>query len=540
MKHTFCKLLLALSASAILTACGGGSSSSSSPAASSSDSKSAESSVTSSSEQQQGNSYVISVSFNDDSPASAFTPELYMVQSLEYIETKLEIDGNAYTLTKTLRAREQDQKDAINDKLEFSKYMFYFQYVYKGTVSGGNGTYNLALPTSGTKLAYYTQDVHKLYPGKFPFSPTVILPNDRDWSKVETNPVALGEKEFEYSYFGHTYIEKDSSYRAQIAKVADGKITSIADDPNATAVDVKPQGGEGEGGEEEEATMDDAIITLHNEGNDCYLFLREAGAFTFLYQPMKLSEEGTYTYSKNDGFTFKGPEGAVISVSLDNGVYTIDYTAAAGGGRLNDSWVLDKAEADAALASGVTLVTGGFSITFKTGVYTFEFPSYSIKETGTYDFDAEDKLVLTPDEAFSKAVAEVVYGDENVVTISYTAHISSQLKAEFVTDTTVIGELLAEANALTDLVLGESMVLTIKVDKTYTFAYPAYGVNEGGTYAFDNDSKIVFTPNDNCAKAVVTVVYGEEDVEITYQAHISSQLKTSYTVAIEAINAFNI
>ncbi|MBO6285887.1 MAG: hypothetical protein J6O18_06240 [Bacilli bacterium] len=550
MKNKFPTLFLAFSAAAILLACGNNpvsSAASSAPvstseAGSSVANPSASNPDASSSAKSDTKSYSISVSFDDDNPASGYSRPLLQVQSVTYIETKVELKDNEYTLTKIIHSAEQDAADAINADLYFTKYKMYFEYTYTGVLTKDGDSYKLGLPTSGTKLAYYMQDVHKIYPGKFPFAPTCILPNNRDWSSVETKPVVLKDKEFEFSYFGNLFIETGSKYQAQILKLNGDGIASIEADPASSPVEVLPQDDGQGGGETEEVTMDDALISLHREGAQCYLFLREGGVFTFNYTGMNLIEEGTYTYSKEDGFTFNAVAGATITVTLNEGVYHIAYVAASGGGQLKDEWDLDKSEADEKLKLGLMLASGGYTLNLRpSGVYVFEFKQYGIKEDGTFAFDSNEKLVLTPSEACAKAIVAVTYS-ENDVSIEYTAHTNAMIKTTF---TTTVADLATlkdeeEGSAIEDLVLSTtSYTFTIKADGTYVFTFAAYGITETGTYAFV-DGVIVFTPDSGSSKATVVVDYGAEGVTITYTASASDRIVANFTTTPEALNVFNV
>lgn len=481
--------------------------------------------------------YTASLAFDDDHPIADCGYDIIQQMSLTAAETTLKIENNKYSLKKVLKSRDQDDTTAINPDLEYSKYLMYFEFNYTGECTESGNTITLNTPTSGNKIAYYTQDVSERYPEKFPITSNIILPNDRDWSKINTQPVNLVDRDYQYAYFGNLYIQKSSEFKTQIVTVDGSKITSMVSDENATALSLKTRDeteAEVKGSsstdqpDQPDTDTEKPLLTVKSNGQ-CTLFFYKS-KFTFDYNGM-VQEDGTYTYE--DGvLTLNAIDGATIEQTLTDDTYTIKYTAKSGAGRLYDTFTITKAQLDDALLEKELFKlqrdgAGCILTIFRDGSFEFNYNDM-VKETGTYTYK-KGVLSLTVKEGAKVEITEA----DGVISIKYTASQG--------------GGRLFDTFTVTKAQLDEKLGRKFKIDKNsahltffdsgrFVYEFTQVGQTEEGTYSYASDILTLTGPTNSAS-----VITNKDDgtIEVKYSpAFAAGKMTTTFSFVKADFDSF--
>ncbi len=141
--------------------------------------------------------------------------------SMKKYESRLVVDGESYTFTKTAYGGEQTDTNLIDEAYWYTSYQMVFQFVFTGTCSADGDKITLEAPTEATKLVYYQFDVSALYPSRFPLKMTTGENKD---------PVAMTASDEDMKYFNCLYIEvtDKTSAGTQTVTVDGDKIVSVS------------------------------------------------------------------------------------------------------------------------------------------------------------------------------------------------------------------------------------------------------------------------------------------------------------------------
>ena len=177
---------------------------------------------------------------------------------------------------------------------------------------------------------------------------------------------------------------------------------------------------------------------------------------------------------------------------------------------------------------------GGTEMVFNPdGTYVFKFAAYNIEDAGTYTYD-NGVLTLT-NAAGAEATAE---GDP--LKLHYVSAVSDQLAGDFTipADALTFGaaesaaeEMIAkEAPAAEPVTIpsddgGTEMVFN--PDGTYVFKFAAYGIEDAGTYTYENGTLTL--TNANGAEAAAE----GDPLKLHYVSAVSNQLTGDFTISAE-------
>ena len=168
------------------------------------------------------------------------------------------------------------------------------------------------------------------------------------------------------------------------------------------------------------------------------------------------------------------------------------------------------------------------------GTYTFAWPANGVSESGTWTYEGGKFTVIDPN---GKETVADINGDE----ISFTYYFSQndQLNQAYTGSVAaleaVIGGGSAPAGDSYDFKPGTNPEITFTVypDGTYTFAWPANGVCESGTWTYEGGKFTVIDPN---GKETVADISGDE-ISFTYYFSKTDQLNQAYTGSVAALEA---
>ncbi len=278
------------------------------------------------------------------------------------------------------------------------------------------------------------------------------------------------------------------------------------------------QGGSGEG------------VTFTSDDGGTTITFNAEGTYVFALPSMGVEDAGTYTY-----------EGGVLTVTNANGVAVtaegdplkLHYVSSMSDQLVGD-FTIPAADLEAALGGGqggeadegatFTSDDGGTTITFNAdGTYVFALPSMGVEDTGTYTYEGG---VLTVTNA--NDVAVTAEGDP--LKFHYVSSVSDQLVGDF----TIAATDLAGGNETASLLVNSadlSTTMTFNADGTYVFAFPSYGVEDSGTWAFEGG---VLTVTNSAGTAVTAE---GDSLAIHYVSGVSDQLTGDFTVPTVAVEA---
>ena len=154
------------------------------------------------------------------------------------------------------------------------------------------------------------------------------------------------------------------------------------------------------------------------------------------------------------------------------------------------------------------------------GTFVFKFASYGIEDAGTFTY--EDGTLTLTNANGDEAVAE---GDP--LKLHYVASVSDQLTGDFTIDaadleslnvTSASGELVTVASD------DGSTEIAFNSDGTYVFRFASYGIEDAGTFTFE-DGTLTLT-NANGDEAVAE----GDPLKLHYVASVSDQLTGDFTI----------
>ena len=158
---------------------------------------------------------------------------------------------------------------------------------------------------------------------------------------------------------------------------------------------------------------------------------------------------------------------------------------------------------------------GATQITFNAdGTYLFEFPAYSVQDPGTYTF--ADGVLTVVNANGLEMTAE---GGK----LHYVSSMSDQLTGDFtIKDGFFEGAFSAEADDGKILSDDGATQITFNADGTYLFEFPAYSVQDPGTYTFEDGVLTVVNANGLEMTA--------EGGKLHYVSSMSDQLTGDFTI----------
>ena len=249
-------------------------------------------------------------------------------------------------------------------------------------------------------------------------------------------------------------------------------------------------------------------FTVPSDDAGTKMTFRPDGTYRFDFESYSIVDEGTFTYESGvltltdaNGLQYTG-EGDPIKLHYGysgapdqlTGEYTIDaalFFASA------TAPAAEEAAADTFAEFTVPSDDAGTKMTFRPdGTYRFDFESYSIVDEGTFTYE-NGKLTLTD----ANGLQYTSEGDPIKLHYGYSG-APDQLTGEYTIDTAMFAATAAapatEAPAVEPVIIPSidgGTTATFQSDGTFVFDFPAYSIQEIGTWSFSDGKLTVTNPN---------------------------------------------
>ena len=270
--------------------------------------------------------------------------------------------------------------------------------------------------------------------------------------------------------------------------------------------------------DEPAAPAAEGVVITSDDGSTTLTFNPD-GTFAFDFASYSIHEEGTYTY-----------EGGKLTVTNENGVEAVGegdpiklHYVSATSEQLVGDYTIPASTFDfggaAPAAEPVTVasVDGNTTITFNgDGTYLFEFAQYGVQDPGTYTFENGELIVINANGLEMKVEDDKLH---------YISGVSDQLTGDFEIDTAIFAvpaEASTSFEAFTVIADDGNTTITFNGDGTYLFEFAQYGVQDPGTYTFENGELIVINANSLEMKV--------EDGKLHYISGVSDQLTGDFEI----------
>ena len=251
------------------------------------------------------------------------------------------------------------------------------------------------------------------------------------------------------------------------------------------------------------------------------------GTYVFAFEAYGIEDPGTYTY---DGTTLTVTNSAGAVMTAEGDPLKLHYVSGVSD-QLTGDFTVAAADLAAVVSgsgtsgSGLVVISDdeATTMTFNAdGTYVFAFEAYGIEDPGTYTYDGTTLTV-------TNSAGAVMTAEGDPLKLHYVSGVSDQLTGDF---TVSANDLAAVAGDTASLVINSAdggTVITFKADGTYVFAFPAYGVEDAGTYTYENGTLTV-------TNSAGTAVTAEGDsMTFTYVSAVSDQLTGEFTVPATAV-----
>ena len=153
------------------------------------------------------------------------------------------------------------------------------------------------------------------------------------------------------------------------------------------------------------------------------------------------------------------------------------------------------------------------------GTYVFAFADYGIEDPGTYTYE---NGVLT----VTNSAGAVVTAEGDPLKFHYVSGVSDMLTGDFTVNASDLAGLAggATGGSVTITSDDEATTMTFYADGTYLFAFAAYGVEDPGTYTYENG---VLTVTNSAG----TEMTAEGDpLKLHYVSGVSDMLTGDFTI----------
>ncbi len=261
-------------------------------------------------------------------------------------------------------------------------------------------------------------------------------------------------------------------------------------------------------------------VTIVSDDEGTKMVFNPDGTYSFLFESYNIEDKGTYTY-----------EGGVLTLTDENGkqytgegdpiklhyVYskseqlTGDYTIPAS--------TFDFGGASPATETVITSDDGGTALTFRAdGTFAFDFASYNIHEEGTYTY-VDGKLTVT------NANGLEAVGEGDPIKLHFVSATSEQLTGDYTIPASTFdfgGAAPVAFEPITVTSVDGNTTITFNDDGTYLFEFAQYGVQDPGTYTFENGELIVINANGLEMKV--------EDGKLHYISGVSDMLTGDFEI----------
>ena len=289
-------------------------------------------------------------------------------------------------------------------------------------------------------------------------------------------------------------------------------------------------------GEEEEPTEPSepaeaqSLIVTSDDGGTTLTFNPD-GTYAFDFEAYGIHEEGAWTYEagtltvtngNGDAATADGDPMHLHYVSATSDQLTGDYTIAAA-----DLAALLSGGASNGESLPVTADDGGTVLTFNPdGTYAFDFAAYGIHEEGTWSYEAGTLTVTNGN-------GDAATADGDPMHLHYVSATSDQLTGDYTIAAAdlaaVLGGEAAQGEPVTITSDDGATTLTFNPDGTFTFFFEAYGVEEAGTWSYENGVLTVTNPNGDAVTAE------GDPMALHYVTAVSDQLAGDYTIPVSEL-----
>ena len=250
------------------------------------------------------------------------------------------------------------------------------------------------------------------------------------------------------------------------------------------------------------------------------------GSYKFEFAAYGVEDLGTYTY-ENGVLTLTNANGA--EATADGDPMKLHYVTAVSDQLTGDYSIAantfgGSSEPAAEPAEGVTVTSDdeATTITFFTdGSYKFEFAAYGVEDLGTYTY--ENGVLTLTNANGAEAAAE---GDP--MHLHYVTAVSDMLSGDYTIEAGVFeGEEVKSVTVVSD---DEATTITFFSDGTYQFEFAAYGVEDLGTYTYENG--VLTLTNANGAEAAAE----GDPMHLHYVTAVSDQLTGDYTIEANTLD----
>ena len=276
------------------------------------------------------------------------------------------------------------------------------------------------------------------------------------------------------------------------------------------------------------AEKQSAVIPSDDEGTELTFF--SDGTFRFWFESYSIEEFGTYTYAEGkltafnpngDAFEAEGDPLKLHYVTAKSDMLTGDYTIPAD----TFNWAAEEPAAAEKQSVVIPSDDEGTELTFfSDGTFRFWFESYSIEEFGTYTY-ADGKLIVINANG-AEAVAE---GDP--LKLHFVTATSDMLTGDYTIPASTfdwaVGSEAASTAPVTFLSADEATKITFDGIGGYVFEFPAYSVNDPGTYTFEGGVLTVMNANGLAMTA--------EDGNLHYISALSDQLVGDFVIDLSQL-----
>ncbi len=296
-----------------------------------------------------------------------------------------------------------------------------------------------------------------------------------------------------------------------------GVSDQLTGDFTIAAADLSFESGSGSGAADVEVASDDGATKLTLKGDGTYVFafpdygVEDAGTWTY--------EDGVLTVTNANGtaMTAEGDPLKLHYVSSMSDALTGDFTIEA-------SALAGDTAAGAPVAADVEVASddGATKLTLKgDGTYVFAFPDYGVEDAGTWTYEGG---VLTVTNANGLACT----ADGDPLKLHYVSSMSDALTGDFTIEASALaGDTAAGAPVAADVEVASddgATKLTLKGDGTYVFAFPDYGVEDPGTWTYENGVLTVTNANGVAATAE------GDPLKLHYVSSMSDALTGDFTI----------
>ena len=413
-----------------------------------------------------------------------------------FIDEKLELKGGAYTLTSDAYVVEGGKRAEIGDDTGLGLIL---TTVATGTYTdNGDGT----ITTSAAEHAVFTMQTDTYSQQMKGAAQMNVGGNDADGVYDSNDEPAV------LDFVPETVWTLDGS----------------------AIVTYEAEGEEEEPTEPSEPAEAQSLIVTSDDGGTTLTFNPD-GTYAFDFEAYGIHEEGTWTY-----------EGGVLTVTNGNGdAATADgdpmhlHYVSATSDQLTGDYTIAAADLAALLSGGagsgeslpVTSDDGGTVLTFNPdGTYAFDFEAYGIHEEGTWTYEGG---VLT----VTNGNGDAATADGDPMHLHYVSATSDQLTGDYTIAAAdlaaVLGGEAAQGEPVVITADDGATTLTFNPDGTFTFFFEAYGVEESGTWSYENGVLTVTNPNGDAVTAE------GDPMALHYVTAVSDQLAGDYTIPVSEL-----